>query len=392
MSKLILAAVIVACSLQHAFAAEPTCGRQFDSKDFRRSDISRLVKKYKKSAPESAIAAELANFGPAVVPFIAKLGCDTNLHFYFMNPKAGIFGWYRDFAYGAHAHAVLEKISDPTAIPNLKKILFEPRIGPGAQDAVNRLALTHGHEPMSPALGTSVLKSIIDNDARAWMVSYSLGRYVKLMAPLTPTERTDVLLYLLDGRKWMPGASFDSGANIHILNDLDWDGWRQLVILLGRTRTSVAMATLERQYSALSQLRMSQAVEPKLNKLLAAYRLALKPDSSSAPDAETDVWSFPVDIIVPPYLNSRPTLSVSISVDGKELIDIDGQHWFGRSLELTEVEGPAFEYHGRVSWKTNTPINFRPLAIISVVEIGPGRHSEGLVEAEPGISKNGAPN
>lgn len=397
----VVVAAIMTCGVISRAESNSTnpqvCGHQFSSADFQNKEIAAAIHRYDPDTnPDPELVNQLANFGAAVIPYMARLDCKTKLRFYFMNPKAGFFGWYHDRAYTALTHAVISKISDPAAIPDLQKIFFDPRLGRAAQDAVMHISSKEPHGPLAaipgPSISKETLKKIIDRDASQYMTRYNLSRYLIMVRQLPKEDQAEVLLYLFDSKRLAPGLSYSTGAGAGkaFVSTLDIDNWKVLVQVLGRTENPEARNLLKNQYASLS--RGPAAAPDILKPVLDAYKIALSPTVAPNKKFITDTWLLPLDLVSVPYgMTTRATAIVSsISVDGNPLIDAEGKRWMGRSVELTERDGPRFYKHIEILFHTKTPQSEKPLALVSVIDSARGDHVENLIECIP--SAQGASN
>jgi hypothetical protein len=234
----------------------------YTSKEFDRSDIDKLVKNYKKtSSPDPKLAAQLASFGKAVVPFMDRLACEKKHSFFFMDPNGGWLGIYAYNPYVSHATQVLESLTDPDAIPSLKKMVME-RDGGAAQDALVRLGAQFSKEEVI---------SIIETDAKGHVAGYRLKIYANMISRMSADDAASVLIRLFDGK-------FSAYVHANGSADLNWIAmdnsvipeWIELVGILGSIDSPVARDVLKRQSETLKSQR-SEMLKP----VLAQYELAL---------------------------------------------------------------------------------------------------------------------
>lgn len=386
MIKTILIAIIVLpVFIQPGYAAENNaqeCGKQFAISDFSNPKISKLIKKYKQNeSPNLDIARELAELGAQVIPYISRLSCERKRHISLRALRYTGHIFYYTY-YGPHAVAVIDNIADPAAIPNLKKILTETiPVRISAQNAILRLS-NQTPTPTAAVFSVDSIKSIIQKDARSYLVSRNLFQYLKMMKGFSSKEMADVLLFIFNNGKIASFANLETGDNIHNLSDFDIDAWAELVRLLGRTKDDRAAELLNRQYHGLSGAldywgkettkSYSAKYAQKLRQIIPVYEEALNTAKTPSIQTNHSNWVLPLNIAVECSPEIPKTLTpqkayIDVSFDGRPLTDGSNTTWFRVPVDtISRNQGNTYFFKKDITWPAKSPDSLRPIAYIQM--------------------------
>lgn len=338
--------------------------------------IGQLKTQYASSSPEAMrIAEQLAAFGREVIPYMVEL---DGVRHWGLKGK-GQIGAFRPYVY--HAGAVISRIRDPSAIPNLKTIMFEPTLYRPA-----RAALFGIDAPLSFAEA----KEIIDFDRKHFNLRFiNESQYQAIFRHLSRDEAAEAWLAVLH-------SATSDAHGLHQLSDDELSLAECAIAHLGQTGSPAAIQALNDQAAtlldSLEDLKRQAASPERMafysdtgkgriisnrvlgERILAEYRKAIAKGAKEAnrpvgvwkslDDRKRDGQAYTKNYTVHFYLWSlTPEVLVTVSMRNLPITDIKGITWSNNRVHLKPGKELPYEDNLELIWDPHEEPYLREIPI-----------------------------